>query len=259
MSKHTFEELLAVMKKLRSKEGCAWDLKQTHRSIERNLIEEAYETIDAIEKNDMNSLMEELGDVLLQVVFHSQIAKDKNTFDISDVIDIVTKKLINRHPHVFAEADADTPDKVIAQWDKIKAVEKGSNNHTKKLLDVPQYFPALMRAYKVQHRAAKAGFDWDDIKYVYEKVTEELEEIKNEKEGIQGELGDLLFAVVNLSRFLDVDPEIALNRSTEKFIERFKYVEKQANESGNKLEEMKLEEMDVFWEEAKDKEKAGEK
>lgn len=259
MAKYAFEELLAVMQKLRSKDGCAWDIEQTHSSIERNLIEEAYETIDAIEKNDMASLKEELGDVLLQVVFHSQIAKDNGAFDINDVIDIVTKKLINRHPHVFGESDADTPDKVIEQWDKIKAVEKGNNNHTEKLLDVPQYFPALMRAYKVQHRAAKAGFDWDDIKYVYEKVEEELEEIKNEKEDIQGELGDLLFAVVNLSRFLDIDPEIALNRTTEKFIKRFSYVEERAGEKGNKLENMELEEMDVFWEEAKDKEKAGEK
>ena len=255
MAKHSFEDLVMVMKKLRSKDGCAWDMEQTHESIERNLIEEAYEVIDAIKNKDTKSLQEELGDVLMQVVFHSQIAKDNEKFDICDVIDQVTAKLISRHPHVFADSKADTPEKVIEQWDKIKIVEKGNNSHTDNLVNVPKYFPALMRAYKVQHRAAKAGFDWDDIKDVYDKIAEELEELKNERDNVSDELGDLLFAVVNLARFLDVDPEIALNRTTERFIRRFSHVERRAEETGKKLEEMELKEMDVFWEEAKDNER----
>ncbi len=255
MKKYCFEDLVAVIKKLRSEDGCAWDMEQTHESIERNLIEEAYEVIDAIKTKDMGSLREELGDVLMQVVFHSQIAKDNGRFDISDVISQVTAKLISRHPHVFADSKADTPEKVIEQWDKIKIVEKGNNNHTDNLTNVPRYFPALMRAYKVQHRAAKAGFDWDDIEDVYEKVAEELEELRNERDNVADELGDLLFAVVNLARFLDVDPEIALNRTTERFIKRFSHVERRAEEKGKKLEEMELKEMDVFWEEAKNHER----
>ena len=257
MPGYTFEDLVNIMKRLRSSDGCAWDLEQTHESIERNLIEEAYEVLDAIKNKDMHSLKEELGDVLLQVVFHAQIACDDKAFDINDVIDTVSRKLINRHPHVFGASEADTPDKVIEQWERIKDVEKGNTNHTDKLMNVPRYFPALMRAYKVQHRAAKAKFDWDDIKYVYEKILEELEELKREDFDKEDEMGDLLFAAVNLARFLDIDPEIALNRTTEKFISRFSHVEKRAGENGNKLEDMRLDEMDVFWDEAKKMEKEG--
>lgn len=254
MGRYTFDDLTKIMKKLRSEEGCAWDKEQTHDSIERNFVEEVYEVVDAIRSKDMESLKEELGDVMMQVVFHSQIAKDDNKFDINDVISMVCEKLIIRHPHVFGDSDADTPDKVIAQWDEIKGRVKGNNSHTDSLLDVPRFFPALLRAYKVQHRAAKAGFDWDDIKYVYEKVQEELDELKDEKDDIEGELGDLLFAAVNLSRFLDIDPEIALNRTTNKFIKRFSFVEKTAHENGKRLENMSLDEMDIYWEEAKKKE-----
>lgn len=251
MNKYTFDDLTKIMEKLRSKDGCAWDKEQTHDSIERNFVEEVYEVVDAIRSKDTEALKEELGDVLMQVVFHSQIAKDDNEFDIDDVISMVCEKLIIRHPHVFGESDADTPEKVIAQWDEIKGRVKGSNTHTDRLLDVPRFFPALIRAYKVQHRAAKAGFDWDDIKYVYEKVKEELEELKDERDDIEGELGDLLFAVVNLARFLDIDPEIALNRTTDKFIKRFAFVEKTANRNGRILDDMRLDEMDIYWEEAK--------
>jgi tetrapyrrole methylase family protein/MazG family protein len=254
MKRYTFDDLTQIMARLRSEDGCAWDKEQTHDSIERNFVEEVYEVVDAIRSKDMGSLKEELGDVLMQVIFHSQIAKDDGNFDVNDVISMVCEKLIIRHPHVFGDSDADTPDKVIAQWDEIKGRVKGSNSHTDRLLDVPRFFPALLRACKVQHRASKAGFDWDDIKFVYEKIQEELNELKAEKDDIESELGDLLFAVVNLARFLNLDPEIALNRTTDKFIDRFSYVENRANDNGRGLEEMTLDEMDVFWEEAKKKE-----
>ena len=257
--RYTFDDLLTVMAMLRGPGGCPWDLEQTNKSIRRYLIEETYEALDALDKGSDECFYDELGDVLLQIVFHAQIAKDEGRFDISDVTTAICKKMISRHAHVFGDVIATTPDAVLDSWDAIKKVEKGHKTHTEIMKDIPAGFPSLMRAYKVQHKAAKSGFDWDDIKDVYAKVEEELAEVKeaialSSQPKIEDEVGDLLFAVVNLARFVDVQPELALTGTTEKFIRRFEFVEKHALSQGKRLEDMTLAEMDVYWEQAKGQE-----
>lgn len=254
--KCTFDDLLEVMRVLRSEKGCPWDRVQTHETLKKYLIEETYEVLDAIDLNDKDKLCEELGDVLLQVVFHAKVASDAGKFDISDVIDGICRKMVSRHTHVFGDAKADTPDEVLVNWEKIKKKEKGQGSNTQVMKDVPKSLPALMRGYKVQKIAAKAGFDWDHVEDVFKKVREETGEIEEvyksmDDEKISEEIGDLLFSVVNLSRFLNIQPELAITGTTNKFIERFEYVEEKALESGLKLEDMTLKEMDAFWDEAK--------
>ncbi len=254
------DDLVAIMQHLRGEGGCAWDRAQTHESIRKHVLEEAYEVIDAIESGRPDRLCDELGDLLMQVVFHERIAREAGEFDMEDVTTGICRKLISRHTHVFGEDVAGTPDAVIDNWEKNKKIEKGLQNHADVLDDVPRTLPALMRSYKVQQKARQAGFDWSDIAPVEEKVREELEEIREARQAggadqadrIADEVGDLLFAVVNYARFLDVQPEMALQRTTERFIRRFRHVEASADAAGRRLEDMSLEEMDRFWEQAKE-------
>ena len=237
------------MKELRKK--CPWDRKQTHDSLKKYLIEETYEVIDAIERRDREALKEELGDLLLQPVFHATIAEEEGKFNIDDVVDLLCKKLIERHPHVFGEEEAKTAEDVLKNWERRKLEKRSSV-----LEGVPKHLPALMRAEKLQNKAAKVGFDWRNIREVEEKVREEWEEFwkavrDGNREEIEHEFGDLLFALVNLARFLNIDPEEALQKANERFIKRFSHVEKRVKESGKDWKDFTLEELDRFWEEAK--------
>jgi tetrapyrrole methylase family protein / MazG family protein len=253
---YEFADLLDVMDTLRGENGCPWDIEQTHESLKKYLLEECYEVIDAIDKDNMENLCEELGDVMLQVVFHSQIAKEFGEFEIRDVISSITDKMIKRHRHIFGDDKCSNAEEVLDNWEKIKKEEKNIKSHTENLKQVPVAFPSLMRSFKIQERAAKVGFDWDNVDDALAKVHEELKELlevyksgKNDK--ILEELGDLLFAVVNVSRFLEINPEMALTKTIEKFIKRFEYIEKSAEGKGRKMEEMTLEDMDELWNEAK--------
>ncbi|QXM07228.1 nucleoside triphosphate pyrophosphohydrolase [Crassaminicella indica] len=253
---YTMKDLLKIMKKLRGKDGCPWDKEQTHASLKPYVIEEAYEVLEALDKQDMVLLQEELGDLLLQVVFHSQIASEFGDFDISDVITGICRKLIDRHPHVFAELHVDSTSGVIKNWEEIKRKEKNEKTYTESLKRIPKALPALMKSYKVQEKAAKVGFDWDDVGDAIKKVREELEELlevynTDKYDQITEEVGDLIFAVVNVARFLKVDPEMALNKTIQKFIDRFEFIEMTAQNDGRKLEEMSLNEMDELWNLAK--------
>lgn len=255
-AKYDIEDLLKIMAVLRSDNGCPWDKEQNHETLKRYLIEECYEVIDAIDTKSDENLIEELGDVLFQVIFHSEIAKERRAFNFDDVCDTVSKKMIYRHPHIFADESLKTSHDVIKRWDKLKKDEKGFSTYTDTLKDVPRSMPALIRSYKVQERAAKVGFDWDFVDDALSKVDEELNELKEVYKGenrddIIEELGDLIFAVVNVARFLKVDPEIAVNMTIDKFIHRFEYIEKSASKSGQKIENMTLPEMDALWNEAK--------
>ena len=246
-----FVELVSVLRKT-----CPWDMEQTHSSIRRGMIEEAYEVVEAINNNDFPNLREELGDVLLQVVFHSDLAREEGEFNFTDVVNYECEKMINRHPHVFSTSEAKTVDKVLEKWENIKSKEHGNITHTERLTGVPKSLPALIRGEKVQKKAADVGFDWDNIEPAISKVREELEEFCTAKaeanyEGMVEELGDLLFSVINVSRFAKIDPEEALNLSTEKFIDRFGMIEEAARKSGKRLEEMSLDEMDALWDEIK--------
>ncbi len=253
---YNVDDLVNIVEILRSPEGCPWDREQDHKSIRRDFLEETYEVIEAINKNDKELLLEELGDVLLQVVFHTQIEREKGTFDLSEVADGICKKMIERHPHVFGEVKAETSDAVLENWDVIKKRTKNQKSQTESMLSVPREFPALMRADKVQKKAAKVGFDWESIDGAFDKVGEELEELREavkngDRLNIHEELGDLLFSVVNVSRFVKVDSEEALTNSTDKFIDRFSKVEKMANEQGIDMKETELSELDKLWDLAK--------
>lgn len=254
--KYDINDLIEIMRLLRSENGCPWDKVQTHETIKKSLIEETYEVIEAINKKDNGLLCEELGDVLMQVVFHAQIENEKGVFDFSDVTDGVCKKLVERHPHVFGDITVKDSDEVLKNWDAIKSKSKNRKTQTDKMLSVPRELPALMRSAKIQEKAAKVGFDWDNADGAFQKVLEETEELKqavknNDKENINEELGDLLFSVVNVSRFLDVDAEEALTSSTDKFLKRFSVVESLAKQRGIDMEKSSLEELDRLWDEAK--------
>lgn len=254
--RYTVSDLVEIVHILRQPGGCPWDIEQTHESIKKDLIEETYEVVEAINKKSPEKLREELGDVLLQVVFHSEIETEKNVFDFDDVADEICKKLIVRHPHVFGDVKADTSDEVLKNWDAIKMETKHQKTATETILDVPREFPALMRAQKVQKKAAKVGFDWENVSGALEKIGEETEEVKTAltsgiPERMLDELGDLLFSVVNVCRFAHVDAEEALTHTTDKFTERFSYVEKRATENGKSMTDYTLDELDGFWNEAK--------
>ncbi len=255
---YTFNDLLEIMKLLRSENGCPWDREQNHESLKKYLIEETYEVLEVIDLNDKKRLCDELGDLLLQIVFHAQIASEDKEFDMDDVITGICKKMVHRHTHVFGTDKADTADEVLTNWEEIKKKEKGMKSQTEVLKDVPSNLPALMRSYKVQQKASQVGFDWKDTDSVFEKVCEEINELRDVYKSkdvarINDELGDVLFSIVNLSRFLKVQPELALVGSINKFIERFEFIEKEAEKSGKTLTEMSLEEMDELWNKAKTK------
>lgn len=254
--KYNIEDLLHIMELLRGPGGCPWDAEQTHESIRKDFIEETYEVIEAINKNDKELLKEELGDVLLQVAFHTQIEKEENGFEFSDVCDGICKKLIERHPHVFGDINVSSTDEVLTNWDNIKRKSKGQKTQGSSMLKVPKELPALMRAQKIQSKAKKAGFDWDNIDGAFEALYSEIEELKSamknkDAEEIKNEMGDLLFSCVNVSRFLDVESEEALTLSNEKFIERYVMVEKLAEERNINMKETPIEELDELWKEAK--------
>lgn len=254
---YDFNDIMGIMRILRGNEGCPWDIEQTHESIRQSLIEEAYEVVDAIDSKDVDNLCEELGDLLLQVVFHSQIAYEEGEFNPIEITSSLANKLILRHPHVFSQKDVENSEEVVYNWNKIKYENREITTLSGKLKDLPR-LPALMLSYKVQDKAADIGFDWDDIQGPLDKVKEEFYEVVEAMklygkgdERVEGEVGDLIFAVVNLSRFLDINPEIALNRTIKKFIKRLEIMEFKAGKMGKELEKMTLEEMDLLWNEAK--------
>lgn len=253
--KYELSDLREIMRLLRSPEGCPWDRAQNHQSIRPNMLEEAYEAADAIDEGNFDHLKEELGDVLLQVVFHSAMAEDEGKFTLDDVVTGVCEKLLFRHPHVFGDVTAADSNQALSAWDAQKKAEKGQKTATDTLNSVARALPALVRADKIQKKARKVGFDWDDVAPALDKVEEELGELREavrDNTNIQEELGDLLFAAVNVSRFVDVEAEEALQGTCEKFIHRFAKVEALAGETP--MESMGLEQLDKLWEQAKKEE-----
>jgi nucleoside triphosphate diphosphatase len=257
------EQLKEIMKLLRDPEtGCPWDVEQNFKSIASCTLEEAYEVFDAIEENDMDSLKEELGDLLLQVIFHAQMASEENIFDFEDVAGAIINKLIVRHPHVFGDAEIKTASEQESAWERQKEIErkdKAADGGAHSLLDgVAKALPATIRAAKLQKRAAKVGFDWPDLIGVFAKIEEELCEVRHAVEiqdGIKEEIGDLLFSVVNLARKLDIDPEDALRRCNGKFERRFNHIEKKISDAGEQISSSSLEKMEGLWNEAKELER----
>jgi len=250
-----FLRLLNVLDTLRTQ--CPWDKKQTMETLRHLTIEETYELSDAILDGDMQEIKKELGDVMMHLVFYARIASEQNEFNITDVLNGVCDKLINRHPHIYGDVEADTEEQVKQNWEKLKLKEGNKSV----LAGVPTSLPALVKASRIQEKARGVGFDWEEKQQVWEKVEEELQEFKNEFniaegkeidiEKAEGEFGDLLFSLVNYARFIDINPENALEKTNKKFIKRFQYLEEKAKESGKALQDMTLAEMDVYWNEAK--------
>ena len=243
-----FDRLLTIMDELR--ENCPWDKKQTMETLRHLTIEETYELSDAIIENDLEEVKKELGDLMLHMVFYARIGSEKKSFDVADVLNQVCDKLINRHPHIYGDVNAEDEETVKANWEKIKLKEKGNRSV---LGGVPKSLPALVKAMRIQEKARGVGFDWDNQDQVWEKVNEELGEFEQEtdKEKQAGEFGDLLFSLINYARFVDINPEDALERTNKKFIKRFQYLELESKKDGKNLGEMTLEEMDEYWERAK--------
>lgn len=256
----TFDPLVDVMRRLRSPEGCLWDIEQSHRSLRRYIVEEVYEVLEAIDLEDTGKLCDELGDLLLQIVFHARIAEETGAFTMQEVIDGVTEKMIRRHPHVFGAISVRDAAEVVVNWEAIKQGEQGHEDRG--VLDgVPKDLPALMRAFKLQAKAAKVGFDWSAWEPVWAKVEEELAELRQaiavgEKGDIEGEYGDVLFSLVNLGRFLHIEPEVALTGTNDKFYRRFACVEAEVGRRGGNWREFSLEQLDGFWDLAKKAEKS---
>jgi tetrapyrrole methylase family protein/MazG family protein len=248
------QELLKIMEALRGEKGCPWDKEQTRESLKPFIVEEAYELIEAIEENDPDKIKEELGDLLFQIVFQCQIAKENKEFKISDVIEKIGKKMTARHPHVFGKADYKTINEIHTHWEEQK---KREGKLRESILEgVPKTLPSLLRAHRLQDRAARVGFDWEKVGDVLKKLDEELKEFKEalktkRQDEIEDELGDIFFMLVNISRFIGINPEDALRKTISKFISRFRYIEMKASESGKRLMEMTLDEMDRLWDEAK--------
>jgi len=250
------EKLLAIMAKLRSEQGCPWDKKQTMESLKPFIIEEAYEVVEAIEGGVKSEVCEELGDLLLQIVFLAQIGQESEDFDFDDVVQGINEKLLRRHPHVFGDETAENAEEVLHRWEQIKKEEKKDAKRNSILEGIPKDLPALLKAHRLQDRAARVGFDWEHLSQVLEKVEEETAEFKEalEKqnpEEIENEFGDMLFALVNLSRFIQVSPEDALRKTISRFIARFQHIEEYAARQKVELHTLSLEEMDRLWNEAK--------
>ena len=254
------QELLKIMEALRGEKGCPWDKEQTRESLKPYIIEEAYELFEAIEENDSEHIKEELGDLLFQIVFQSQIARENKEFDMPDIIDKIAKKMVSRHPHVFGNTTCSTSDEVVAQWEVQK---KREGKLRESILEgVPETLPSLLRAHRLQKRAAGVGFDWERADDVFKKLDEELKEFKEalgtkNKDMIEDELGDIFFMLVNISRFIGVNPEDAHRKTISKFIHRFRYIEMKAAEQSRTLSDMTLDEMDKLWDEAKSREGKG--
>lgn len=253
---YDINDFLRLVTVLRSPGGCPWDRKQTHESIKKNFIEETYEVVEAINKADAEGLKEELGDVLLQVAMHSEMESEKGSFDFNDVVNDICKKLVVRHPHVFGDAAAQSSDEALQNWDQVKLKTKGMKKQGEAMIKVPREFPALMRAQKVQEKAAKAGFDWDDINGAVDKLHEEIDELETALaagvgKDIEEEFGDVLFSCVNVSRFIGADSEEALTASTDKFIKRYLLVEKLAADEGLDMKTASIKELDKLWNKAK--------
>ncbi len=255
-----FEILLAVMARLRSEQGCVWDREQDHQSLKKNLIEETYEAVESIEKNDMAGLKEELGDLLLQVVFHSQIGFENKQFSVNDVLKTIIGKLVRRHPHVFGDQKVKDSGEVLANWESIKKKEREQQNREDSSIfsNIPSILPGLHYAYEIQRRAARLGFDWDDARQVFEKIAEESQEVQaalhaGDFDMVHQEIGDLLFSVVNLSRKLDIDCEQSLKQTCRTFIKRFDLMEKYADRNKLDLKALSLEEKEKLWQKAKKK------
>lgn len=274
-----FHDLVNVVARLRSPRGCPWDLQQTHESLKPYLLEETYEVLDALDHHDPRHLREELGDLLLQILLHARIESEQNTFDVEDVIKDVTKKLIRRHPHVFTDESSPRlgPDQVRRQWDTIKRAERSAKPGRDSVLDgVPPALPALLRAYQMQKRASRVGFDWETWERVVEKMHEEFDELRTEttrahhapdpnaaapgadtRAAVEREVGDVFFTMVNVARFLSINPEEALRRATTRFQSRFQYMERQAAHDGRPLHGLTALEWDALWNAAKEREQAG--
>ncbi|MGH9792617.1 MAG: nucleoside triphosphate pyrophosphohydrolase, partial [Candidatus Acidiferrales bacterium] len=262
-----FEDLVALQTRLLDPNGCPWDREQTHESLRTYLLEEAYEVLETIDAGDYAKLPDELGDLLLQVVFHAELARRAGRFDIGDVVERIHEKLVRRHPHVFGEVRAETAGEVVKNWEQLKVeerkAEKGEHAAGVSLLDdIPRSLPAAHEAYQLTRRASRIGFDWDDLEGLLDKLKEEAAELRsamNEENAArrEEEIGDLLFVAVNVARFLHVDPEIALKKANRKFQQRFRAMERQAARTGRKLADVPRDEMERLWNQAKQQEKAG--
>lgn len=254
-----FQQLLDIMATLRGENGCPWDIEQTHESLSRHALEEVYEVIESIDEGKFDELPGELGDVLLQVVFHAQIGKEDGRFDMDDVLDQINEKLIRRHPHVFGDEKIETVEEQTQAWEQTKLKREGKRSA---IDGVPKQLPALLRAHRLQGKAAAVGFDWDKIEPVWDKVHEEIGELEEawtsgDTAHTEEELGDLLFAIVNLSRFLKTEPEQALRKACEKFERRFKQVEDEFKSRGQQMHDLPLDELDKVWDDVKAREKSG--
>ncbi|WP_136523340.1 nucleoside triphosphate pyrophosphohydrolase [Geomonas ferrireducens] len=254
-----FDRLMTIMRRLRAPGGCPWDAEQTHDSLKRYLLEESYEVIEAIDAKDDALLKEELGDLILQPVFHAAVAEERGAFTMDEVLDAINEKLVRRHPHVFGDQVIESSAAQVENWEKIKKGEKGDERKSA-LSGIPPHLPALMKAQKITEKAARVGFDWEHTDQVFAKVMEELHEFQEamaagDQQEMESELGDLLFAIVNLGRFLAIDPEEALRKTIQRFTRRFSHIEDTLHGRGERLQDTSLEEMDRLWEEAKKMEK----
>jgi tetrapyrrole methylase family protein/MazG family protein len=252
-----FKKLTEIVDTLMGENGCPWDKVQTRESLKPYLVEEAYETLEALDNNNPEEIKEELGDLLYQVLFHAKISENKNEFNITDVVESISHKMVHRHPHVFKEENLETPEEVVTQWEEIKSKEKGKANRESVLDGIPPYLPGLLRAQKLQKKAAKQGFDWDKIDDVFDKLDEEVAEFKEailsgKETDMTSELGDIIFVLVNIAKFKKIDAEEALRATNNKFIKRFQYIEAEVTKRGNTLKETSLEELEKYWQEAKD-------
>ncbi|MCE1226881.1 MAG: nucleoside triphosphate pyrophosphohydrolase [Geobacteraceae bacterium] len=255
-----FRQIMTIMRRLRAPGGCPWDAEQTHESLKRYLLEESYEVLEAIDKGSDELLKEELGDLLLQPVFHAAIAEERGAFTMDDILSTLADKLIRRHPHVFGDQEIKDSEAQIANWEKIKKEEKGDERRSA-LSGIPPHLPALMKAHKISEKASRVGFDWEHVDQVMAKVIEELHEFEEamaqkRQDRMEAELGDLLFAIVNLGRFLSLDPEEALRKTIARFQSRFSHIEDRLHATGRHLQDASLDEMEALWVEAKAREDA---
>jgi tetrapyrrole methylase family protein/MazG family protein len=252
-----FRKLIEIVDTLMGENGCPWDRVQTRETLKPYLIEETYEALEALDTNDPERIKDELGDLLYQILFHAKISSLSGEFNIRDVIDNLREKMVRRHPHVFSQGKLHTPDQVVHQWEEIKKKEKSHTSHESALSGIPKHLPSLSRAQKLQKKAAKHGFDWSQVSAVFDKLDEEIAEfkeavLKGEETDIQGELGDILFVLVNIAKFKKIDAEEALRATNNKFVKRFQYIEREVAKTGKSLKETSIEEMERYWQEAKE-------